>query len=178
MKVARYMALLVVLGIILPIAAFAQYETDEHTKLNLKVGLYRPSDSTTTNALGHNWSLVELIYDCKRDDMHRPIIQAELGQLESSSGSDSALVMAVNKLWWREAKGSNSLYYGAGVGAYKMNLFDQKDTKPSGQLLVGYSFKESYFAELRETIVSPMTIGGTDFSLSGLTLSVGTRKLF
>jgi hypothetical protein len=179
MKISCIVALIVVLGLLASVAAFAQYETDRPSKFNIKLGLYRPSSDT--EFLGKKWYNEELLYDYKQNEKGRTVGQAAIGYFQSS-GSDSGSVMSasISRLWWKDAKGSSAFYGGVGAGVYNIKLFGDKAVKPGAQLFGGYSFGDNYFIELRTVrVLSWKPTGlGASLDMSGWGLSVGTRRLF
>ncbi|MDO8588478.1 MAG: hypothetical protein Q7T82_15730 [Armatimonadota bacterium] len=173
--VTRAAVLCLMLALIAPAATMAQ--DDEPTKLNVRIGLFRPLDTQTQTFNGKTWSCEGLIYDLKLNDNGRPTTQVELGLIESIDSADSAMMLGANKLWWQKPTGT-SLYYGAGAGVAKFKVFGQSKLEPTGQLFVGFNVSDSYFFELRALIVPPIDIFGIEVKMSGIMLTAGTRKLF
>ena len=170
-------ALCLILALILPAAALAQYEEDGPTKLNVRLGLFRPFDNEAQLNTGKTWSSIGLNYDLKTNEQGRPILQAELGLMDSTDTDDKVITLGANKLWWQKPTGT-SLYYGAGLGLAKFTILEEKKLTLTGQLLVGFSVSDNYFVELRGLIVPSMDLLGAKVKMSGVVLSVGTRKLF
>ena len=166
------------LGILLPAAAWAQYEEEgTASKINLRLGLTRLLGSDEKRITSKSWYTEEIIYDYKQDDTGRTLGQIGLGLSEPSGGSSASILFAtVNKLWWKDAKNGKAFFGGAGIGAYKIKLFGDTELKPGAQVFGGYNFTEEYFAELRLTAM-PSSFGNL-VNFSSLTLSVGTRRLF
>jgi hypothetical protein len=164
-------------------AAFAQYDEDEPSKVNLKVGYFMPQSSLARNLAGKSWSMLELTYDANRDEASRPTVQISFGLMEPFNSSGSSMVkLHADRLFWKTTKGDSSLFYGAGAGLYKMKSFRETELNTGGELFVGYNIRNEYTLELRGVIVQPMTIGSGlsafDVNLSGLMICAGTRKLF
>ena len=178
MRLFTYAAVLfVVIALVAPTTARAQYEEDGPTKLNVRLGLFRPLDAQTEIISGKNWSCEELLYDFQRDEANRPTGQFELGIMESLSTDDSAIMVAANKLWWQKPTG-NSFYYGAGAGVAKLNIVGERKLTATGQLFLGYNIGDSYFVEARGLIIPDYELYSAKINLSGVMLSIGTRKLF
>ena len=178
MRLFTYAAVLfVVIALVLPTTVRAQYEEDEPSKLNIRLGLFRPLDAQTELISGKDWSCEELLYNSQRDEANRPTAQFELGIMESLSTDDSAIMLAANKLWWQKPTG-NSFYYGAGAGVAKFRIFGERKLTATGQLFLGYNVGDSYFVEARGLIVPEYELFGAKINLTGVMLSIGTRKLF
>ncbi|MDO8682074.1 MAG: hypothetical protein Q7N50_01140 [Armatimonadota bacterium] len=183
MRIASFIVLLtIIIGTLAPAMVWAQYEDDQPSKMGLKLGFYRPAGADDRAITDNNWIVEELTYDFKHDEMGRTVATAELGLFDGSGVSNpSALMFAASRIWISDAKGGNSLYYGAGAGLMRIKFFDEKNVKPMGQLFAGYNFGGAYFAELRLLVTGEVDapfIGAPSLNMTGYTLSVGTKKLF
>lgn len=181
MKTMRYVAALAVL-IALAVGSAQAQEEERASKFNIRLGLYRPSDGTTKSITGQNWSVVGLTYDWKRDESDRPVLQAEFSVVEANGSDAQVLRLGFSKLWWQKSSGESGLYYGGGVGLHKIRAGGERENRVGGQIFVGYSIKDAYYLELRDTLLSSITVGNPPFTaninLSGFEISVGTRRLF
>lgn len=171
-------AAILLLSVLVSMPAFAQDE-DESTRLNLRVGFLFPNDSFTKSVTGHTWSLEELTYDTKRDEIGHPILQMNFGIIQATSGgSGSMFKVGLDRIFWKKIGGDNSLTYGLGGGLYKTKAFGQSELKTGAELFVGYCFHDAYTLELRELVVSPLDLGTNEIKPSGLMICASTRKLF
>lgn len=164
-------------------AAMAQYDSEQPSKLSLKVGLYRLTGSDDRAKAGKRWYTEEVLYNYKLNDRGLPVGQAGLGLYEGSGGSDSSMiVVTASSLWWQEKEAGNLFYGGVGIGAYRMKHLGDQSVKAGVQLFGGYTFHDAYFAELRLTIVPSWTADSgfgyrEDINLSGWTAAIGIKRL-
>jgi hypothetical protein len=177
-KYVLALAAVLLLSVLVSMPAFAQ-DDDESTRLNLRVGFLFPSDSFTKSRISHTWSLEELTYDTKRDEAGHPILQANLGLIQTTSGSSGSMFkLGLDRIFWKKTGGDNYLTYGLGGGLYKTKAFGQSELKTGAEFFVGYCFHDAYTLELRELVVSPLDLGTNDLKPSGLMICASTRKLF
>jgi hypothetical protein len=182
-------AVAILLCLLLSVAVSAQYDEDQSTKLNLKLGFFKAISSRTQDVSGRDWSLEELTYDSKSDEAGRPTVQLSVGGMESLSSDHSSMFkVGIDRVFWKAAKGDSSWYYGFGAGLYKMKIFDRfrifqaKELNAGGSLFVGYNIHDAYTLELRGLVLPPVTLGpgssAIDVNLSGVMFCASTRRLF
>lgn len=182
-KLIIVVAVAMLLCLLFSAMAFAQYDEDQPSRLNLRIGLLKPTDSLTKSATNSKWSLEELTYDVKGGETGHPKYQLSLGLLSPFSISGTSMIkVGVDRMFWKPTKGDSSLFFGVGGGLYKTRALGKTKLNTGAELFLGYSFHDAYTLEVRDLIVSPMTIGsGTsafDLNFSGLMMCVSTRKLF
>ena len=185
MRIAGLLAFVAVCsGVLLPTGVWAQYEEEGGgSKFNLRLGYTRLIGKDDRALTTGRWYTEEVMYDYKRDDQGHTVGQLALGMSETSRGSDGQMLfVGANRLWWKDAKGNKALFGGAGIGAYRMSLAGDKTLTAGGQLFGGYKFSETYFVELRLTLLPAWKVtvpsGSFNVNFSSFTLSIGTTRLF
>jgi len=165
-------------------AVQAQYEDENHSRLNLKLGMFRPMGSAERASTSSQWYTESLAYDCKIDEQGHPAGQLAISQTEPRGSSDASILTAsVSKLWWKNLHGGKSLYFGVGVGGARLKLIGDKTTTVEGDFFVGYAISDAYYLELRYIALPSWTAtrpyyGDIKTNFSGLGLALGARRLF
>ena len=172
-------------GVLFSTTAGAQYEEEEdHGKLNVRVGVFRPAGTLERNLTNNNWFVEGLAYDYSIDKRGHPVGQVALALLEPSGDSSTSMFTAtVRKLRWKDSGGDKLCYFGAGVGASKLKFLGDKAVKYQGELFVGYDFNQAYYVELSYTAMQSWFVhdpwgGSGTVNFSGYGLAFGARKLF
>ena len=181
-------ALVILLTLAAGSQAFAQYDEDRPSKLNIRFGVYRPSGSKLRAEGGSVWKTFGFDYTAQFDQLGRPRGQFSLESAAESKGRFKGRLTSVQYTrFLRKKSSSNSrgFYLGAGTGVFLASerlegTWFEPPEKESGTKLGfsavgGYDFNANWFAEVRYARIGELA-PGVDFS--GLSLVIGARQLF
>ncbi len=166
--------------------AFAQYDEDRPSKLNIRFGVYKPSGSKLRSEGGSMWKTFGFDYTVQFDQLGRPRGQFSLETAAESKGRFKGRLTSVQytRYLHKTSRRPHGLYFGTGVGVFmaserlEATFFDPPEkvsgTKLGFSAVGGYDFNANWFAEVRYARIGKLA---PDVDFSGLSLVIGARQL-
>lgn len=177
------------LALVVPaIHAVAQSSDDDaaDNRLTAKIGMFRPSGSLLRSG-SSLWKTFGVDYALKQDDQGNARTVVGFGYAATSGNRFKAndASLSYTRIWRKSSTATGGLYCGAGAGLHITReeltpAFLSPGSRESGMepgltFLAGYNLGENWFAEMRYTKVGELA---KDVDFSGLTFSLGARRLF
>jgi hypothetical protein len=175
-------------------AAFAQYESDNRSRLGIGVALIRPTGSHLKN-LSNTWLGPTVDFYILYDSLSRPTLTASLGWFGQEKDMTTANLVPLRLTYIKRFGGETGSRWYAGGGVdvyiasykgYEYNQFtrtteyvDESGMPIGVSLLAGIEFGGAWYGEARYDALSGLSLPtGGSVNFSGLSLGFGSRMAF
>jgi hypothetical protein len=193
MRRLLWVYVLIVPLLVASLQASAQYGSEAGSKFALHAGAFRPSGELLRDKGSSIWKSFGLNYNITFDKLDRPekFVSFDYASKDGGGFSGHSASVSYNQLWRSQTRTDEvkGPYWGGGAGLYMVDakadpnvyLFppyfgqDESGMKLGLSIVGGYDLNENWYAEARYTKMGQLA---DDIDFSGLTIYVGTRRLF